>query len=128
MITSVPTMLALVMRETEELAKADLSCVTTAVTGSAPSTAEFFEQMHRLFPKAETANNWGTTESGPMGFEPHPRGVAKPKGALDYPRNNVEVKFVGGAENGADTGRPAHPHAGTDDRLPTTARPTPGSA
>src|SRR5204863_4522557 len=39
MITSVPTMLALVMRETEELAKADLSCVTTAVTGSAPSTA-----------------------------------------------------------------------------------------
>jgi acyl-CoA synthetase (AMP-forming)/AMP-acid ligase II len=66
MITSVPTMLALVMRETAELARADLSCVTTAITGSAPSTAEFFEQMHRLFPRAETANSWGTTESGPI--------------------------------------------------------------
>ena len=39
MVTSVPTMLALVMRETEALAQADLGCVTMAVTGSAPSTA-----------------------------------------------------------------------------------------
>ena len=80
MITSVPTMLALVMRETEELAKADLSCVTTAVTGSAPSTPEFFAEMHRLFPKAETANSWGTTESGPIAFGAHPEGLAKAAG------------------------------------------------
>ncbi len=99
MVTSVPTMLALVMRESEELAKADLSCVSTAVTGSAPSTAEFFEQMHRLFPNAETANSWGTTESGPLGFGPHPDGIAKPLGALGYPRKGIEVKFVGGDEN-----------------------------
>ena len=104
MITSVPTMLALVMRETEELARADLTCVTTAVTGSAPSTAEFFEQMHRLFPKAETANSWGTTESGPIAFGPHPDGIAKPMGALGYLRKNIEVKFVGGAESGATQG------------------------
>ena len=99
MVTSVPTMLALVMRETDELAKADLSCVTTAVTGSAPSTPEFFEQMHRLFPRAETANSWGTTESGPLGFGPHPDGVPKPLGALGYPRKGIEVKFVGGDAN-----------------------------
>ena len=104
MVTSVPTMLALVMRETEELAKADLSCVVTAVTGSAPSTAEFFEQMHRLFPKAETANSWGTTESGPIGFGSHPDGIAKPMGALGYPRQNIEVKFVGGAAAGPTQG------------------------
>jgi long-chain acyl-CoA synthetase len=96
MVTSVPTMLALVMRETEELAKADLGCVTTAVTGSAPSTPEFFEQMHQLFPNAETANSWGTTESGPLGFGPHPDGIPKPLGALGYPRKGIEVKFVGG--------------------------------
>ncbi|WP_421997234.1 class I adenylate-forming enzyme family protein [Reyranella sp.] len=96
MVTSVPTMLALVMRETEELARADLGCVTTAVTGSAPSTAEFFGQMHRLFPNAETANSWGTTESGPIGFGPHPDGIAKPPGSLGYPRRGIEVKFVGG--------------------------------
>lgn len=104
MITSVPTMLALIMRETEELAKADFSCVTTAVTGSAPSTAEFFEQMHRLFPNAETANSWGTTESGPLGFGPHPDGKPKPPGSLGYLRKNIEVKFVGGAETGATEG------------------------
>jgi long-chain acyl-CoA synthetase len=99
MITSVPTMLALVMRETEELARADFSCVTTAVTGSAPSTAEFFEQMQRLFPNAETANSWGTTESGPLGFGPHPDGLAKPPAALGYPRKGIEMKFVGDDPN-----------------------------
>ena len=99
MVTSVPTMLALVMRETEALAKADLSCVTTAVTGSAPSTPEFFADMHRLFPKAETANSWGTTESGPIAFGAHPKGMPKPLGALGYPRQGIEVKFVGGDEH-----------------------------
>jgi long-chain acyl-CoA synthetase len=96
MITSVPTMLALVMRETEELATADFSSVAVAVTGSAPSTPEFFEQMHRLFPNAETANSWGTTESGPIGFGPHPDGIPRPMGALGYPRKGIEMKFVGG--------------------------------
>src|SRR4051812_18889809 len=75
MITSVPTMLALVRREPGGPARAALSSVPPAVTGSAPSTAEFFEQMHRLFPKAETANSWGTTESGPIAFGPHPDGT-----------------------------------------------------
>jgi acyl-CoA synthetase (AMP-forming)/AMP-acid ligase II len=104
MITSVPTMLALVMRETEELARSDLSSVTTAVTGSAPSTAEFFGQMQKLFPKAETANSWGTTESGPLGFGPHPEGKPKPAGSLGYLRKSIEVKFVGGAATGATQG------------------------
>src|SRR5229473_1299806 len=99
MITSVPTMLALVMRETAELAKTDVSCVTTAVTGSAPSTPEFFADMHRLFPKAETANSWGTTESGPIAFGAHPKGLPKPLGALGYPRQGIEVNFVGGDAN-----------------------------
>ena len=104
MVTSVPTMLALVMRETETLAKADLGCVTMAVTGSAPSTPEFFEQMHRLFPNAATANSWGTTESGPLGFGPHPDGIPTPKGALGYLRKGIDVKFVGGADSGPTEG------------------------
>ena len=104
MVTSVPTMLALVMRETEELARADLSSVTTAVTGSAPSTPEFFGQMKRLFPNAQLANSWGTTESGPLGFGPHPDGLPTPPGALGYPRKGIEVKFVGGAETGPTEG------------------------
>ncbi|HZP98893.1 MAG TPA: class I adenylate-forming enzyme family protein [Reyranella sp.] len=104
MVTSVPTMLALVMRETEELANADLSCVTMAVTGSAPSTPEFFDQMHKLFPNAETANSWGTTESGPIAFGPHPQGIPKPMGALGHLRKGIEAKFVGGADSGPTQG------------------------
>jgi acyl-CoA synthetase (AMP-forming)/AMP-acid ligase II len=104
MVTSVPTMLALVMRETEELAKSDLTSVTTAVTGSAPSTPEFFGQMKRLFPNAQLANSWGTTESGPLGFGPHPDGLPTPPGALGYPRKGIEVRFVGGAETGPTEG------------------------
>lgn len=104
MVTSVPTMLALVMRETDELAKADLSSVAVAVTGSAPSTAEFFGQMHRLFPNAQTSNSWGTTESGPLGFGPHPDGIPTPPGALGYPRKGIDVKFVGGSETGPTQG------------------------
>jgi long-chain acyl-CoA synthetase len=99
MVTSVPTMLALVMRETDELAQADLSCVATAITGSAPATAEFFEQMQLLFPNAETANSWGTTESGPLAFGPHPNGLPKPLGSLGYPRKGIDLKFVGADPN-----------------------------
>jgi acyl-CoA synthetase (AMP-forming)/AMP-acid ligase II len=73
--------------------------VSVAVTGSAPSTAEFFADMHRLFPKAETANSWGTTESGPIAFGPHPNGIAKPLGALGHPRKDIELRLVGGDAN-----------------------------
>jgi long-chain acyl-CoA synthetase len=98
MITSVPTMLALVLRETAELAKADFSSVVIAVTGSAPSTPEFFEQLHKTFPNAEVFNSWGTTESGPLGFGPHPDGIARPMGALGYPRPGIEIRLVDGDE------------------------------
>jgi len=70
MVTSVPTMLALVMRETEELAKADLGCVTIAVTGSAPSTPEFFEQMHRLFSQRRDGQQLGHDGVGPDRVRP----------------------------------------------------------
>jgi long-chain acyl-CoA synthetase len=98
MITSVPTMLALVLRETEELARADFSSVVIAVTGSAPSTPEFFEQLHKTFPNAEVFNSWGTTESGPLGFGPHPDGLPRPMGTLGYPRSGIEIRLVGGDE------------------------------
>ena len=58
MVTSVPTMLALVMRETEALATADLGCVTVAVTGSARRRPSSSSRCNRLFPNAETANSW----------------------------------------------------------------------
>jgi len=95
MITSVPTMLALVLREREALARADLGCVANVMTGSAPSTAEFFAELQRAFPGAMVWNSWGTTESGPIGFGPHPDELPRPAAALGYPRREVEIKLVG---------------------------------
>ena len=95
MITSVPTMLALVLKEREALAAADLSCVENVMTGSAPSTAEFFAQLQATFPGAMVWNSWGTTESGPIGFGPHPQGLPRPLAALGYPRAEVRIRLVG---------------------------------
>ena len=99
MITSVPTMLALVLRETAALAKADFSSVTVAVTGSAPSTPEFFGQLHKTFPNAEVFNSWGTTESGPLAFGSHPDSLPRPMGTLGHPRPGIGTRLVGGDEN-----------------------------
>src|SRR5260370_5772347 len=93
MVTSVPTMLALVMRETKELAKADLGCVTMAVTGSAPATAEFFEQMQLLFHNAESANSWGTSYTGPLAFGPHTDGHGKALRSRGYTLQCFTTQF-----------------------------------
>ncbi|HJQ56005.1 MAG TPA: class I adenylate-forming enzyme family protein [Vineibacter sp.] len=97
MLTSVPTMLALAVREREALARADLSCVTFVYTGSAPLTQALADAVRATFPGAEFANGYGTTESGPGAFGPHPEGRKRPDTALGYPLPFVEVKLVGGA-------------------------------
>jgi acyl-CoA synthetase (AMP-forming)/AMP-acid ligase II len=97
MLTSVPTMLALVVREREALARADLSGVKFVYTGSAPLTQALADSVRATFPGAEFANGYGTTESGPGAFGPHPEGRQRPDTALGYPLPFVEVKLVGGA-------------------------------
>ncbi len=97
MLTSVPTMLALALREREALAKADLSCVQFVYTGSAPLTQGLADKVRAAFPDAEFANGYGTTESGPGGFGPHPEGKKRPDTSIGYPLSFVEVKLVGGA-------------------------------
>ena len=62
-----------------------------------PSSEDFFAEVKRLFPNAETSNSWGTTESGPVCFGPHPQGRPRPLQALGYPRADIEVRLVGGA-------------------------------
>jgi long-chain acyl-CoA synthetase len=95
-ITSVPTMLAMVLREREALAHADLSCVRQVITGSSPSSDEFFRRLESVFPNAAVFNSWGTTEAGPVAFGPHPGGLPRPRVALGHPFPDVEVKLVGG--------------------------------
>jgi acyl-CoA synthetase (AMP-forming)/AMP-acid ligase II len=95
-LTSVPTMLALAVREREALAKADLSCVKYVYTGSAPLTQALADAVRATFPGAEFANGYGTTEGGPSGFGPHPQGRKRPDTALGYPQPYIEIRLTGG--------------------------------
>lgn len=96
-VTAVPTMLALCARETDTWQSLDLSVVVNVAMGSAPVTDALFEQVAQMFPNAQVQNGWGTTETGPAVFGPHPHGKLRPRLALGYPLPDVEVKLAGGA-------------------------------
>jgi acyl-CoA synthetase (AMP-forming)/AMP-acid ligase II len=93
-LTSVPTMLALAMREREALAGTDLSSVEFIRTGSAPITQSLIDEVRHAFPKAHLAIGYGTTEAGPVMFGPRPD-VSKPDLALGWPLPGVEVCLIG---------------------------------
>ena len=97
-LTSVPTMLALAAKETEAIARLDLSHVESIFTGSAPSTDALFDRMKQIFPNARVMNGYGTTETGPLLFGAHPSGKPRPKLSLGYPVPQVEWKLVGGPD------------------------------
>jgi acyl-CoA synthetase (AMP-forming)/AMP-acid ligase II len=93
-LTSVPTMLALAMRERETLARTDLSSVQFVRTASAPITQSLIDEVNSVFPNTRLAIGYGTTETGPIAFGPRP-GFAKPDLALGWPMPGVEVRLVG---------------------------------
>jgi len=99
-VTAVPTMLALAAREHATLPALDLTCVKVVAMGSAPATQALFAQVQAMFPNATVANNWGTTETGPAVFGPHPRGLPRPSLALGYPLPGVELRLEGGGDEG----------------------------
>ena len=94
-LTSVPTMLAMVVREREWLARTDLSTVEFVNTGSAPLTQKLIDDVTTAFPRAVFAQGYGTTEAGPLTFGPHPDGRSMPAIALGWTRPGVEVRIVG---------------------------------
>jgi acyl-CoA synthetase (AMP-forming)/AMP-acid ligase II len=99
-LTSVPTMLAMVVRERETLARTDLSSVEFVNTGSAPLTQKLVDDVKATFPRAAFLQVYGTTEAGPVVFGPHPDGRPMPAIALGWTRPGVEVRIV--APDGCD--------------------------
>ncbi len=93
-VTSVPTMLALALRERETLARTDLSSVEFIRAASAPITQSLVDEVRRIFPKAVLNIGYGTTEAGPVMFGPR-AGLRKPDLALGWPLPGVEVRLVG---------------------------------
>lgn len=92
-LTSVPTMLAMVARETDLVGSLDFTSVVNAMMGSAPLTQALVDKVQALFPSATVSNSYGTTEGGPSPFGPHPAGIPRPPISLGYPLAGVEVEL-----------------------------------
>jgi long-chain acyl-CoA synthetase len=93
-LTSVPTMIAMMLREKELLAQNDLSAVEAVRMGSAPITQSLIDQVRAVFPKAQISNGYGTTEAGPVVFGPHPDGIPQPELSTGYPHPEVQLRLV----------------------------------
>lgn len=84
-LTSVAAMMAMVVRERDELAKTDLSSVSIVRMGSAPVSPQLVADIREILPQARITNGYGTTEAGPVVHGPHPDGLAQPDISVGYP-------------------------------------------
>ncbi|RXF68489.1 class I adenylate-forming enzyme family protein [Hansschlegelia zhihuaiae] len=90
--TAVPPMIAMMLREKEALARADLSSVRVVRMGSAPVNDTLAARIRDLLPNARIINVYGTTEGGPVVFSD--KGGA-PTGSVGKAHPQVEARLVG---------------------------------
>jgi acyl-CoA synthetase (AMP-forming)/AMP-acid ligase II len=100
-LTAVPPMIAMMLRETELMARTDFSSVENVRMGSAPVSLSLMHALKRALPQAAVTNAYGTTEAGPVVFAPHPKGLPQPEQSVGYPHRQVELRLIDGE------GRPA---------------------
>src|SRR5262249_40999060 len=103
-LTSVPTMIAMILRERGLLEGLDLGCVEAVRMGSAPVTHSLIDQVRAALPEAQISNGYGTTEAGPVVFGPHPGGIPQPELSTGYPHPEVELRLVRDGEVVEDEG------------------------
>ncbi|MGM5028373.1 class I adenylate-forming enzyme family protein [Tardiphaga sp. 862_B3_N4_1] len=97
--TAVPTMWARVVKETELLAKNDITSVRRLMLGSAPMTMGLWDRIKQALPNVVMTMGYGTTEAGPAVFGPHPDNIPTPPLGLGYPIRLEDVRLVNGTEN-----------------------------
>jgi acyl-CoA synthetase (AMP-forming)/AMP-acid ligase II len=113
MLTAVPPMIAMMLREADVLAKTDLSSVEIIRMGSAPVSQSLMAAIKRTFPKAQVINAYGTTEAGPVVFGPHPKGLPQPEMSVGYPHAKVQLRLADGENRqAAIPGAPPTDHPG----------------
>jgi acyl-CoA synthetase (AMP-forming)/AMP-acid ligase II len=95
-LSGIPTMFALMVRERDLVEQLDLTCVKEVMIGSAPLTRALLDQVSRIFPSAHVENGYGTTEAGPAVFGPHPAGLATPPLSLGHPIPEIGCTLVDG--------------------------------
>ncbi|MGH7090568.1 MAG: class I adenylate-forming enzyme family protein [Stellaceae bacterium] len=92
-LTAVPPMIAMMLREEAQLARTDLSSVELVRMGSAPVSASLLAATRRGLPQAQVLNAYGTTEAGPVVFGPHPQGLKQPDLSVGYPHPAVSLRL-----------------------------------
>ena len=103
-LTAVPPMMAMMLRESDLMARTDLSSVEFIRMGSAPVSQSLMQAIHRALPKATVTNAYGTTEAGPVVFGPHPKGLQQPEMSVGYPHPQVQLRLVDGDNRDAEQG------------------------
>jgi acyl-CoA synthetase (AMP-forming)/AMP-acid ligase II len=103
-LTAVPPMIAMMLRESDLLAHADLSSVEFVRMGSAPVSHSLMDALRRALPEAVVTNAYGTTEAGPVVFGPHPAGLPQPELSVGYPHPEVQLRLVDGENRNAAQG------------------------
>ena len=103
-LTSVPTMIAMILREKALLAGSDLSTVTAVRMGSAPVSQSLVDAARRAFPNAAITNGYGTTEAGPIVFTAHPDGRPTPDLSVGTAHPRVNLRLVDGDDGEASEG------------------------
>lgn len=103
-LTAVPPMIAMMLRETDLLARTDLSSVEFVRMGSAPVSHSLMQALRRILPHAGVTNAYGTTEAGPVVFGPHPDRLPQPELSVGYPHPKVKLRLVDGDNRDADCG------------------------
>jgi long-chain acyl-CoA synthetase len=93
-LTAVPPMIAMMLRETDLMARTDLSSVEFVRMGSAPVSMSLMHALKRALPRAAVTNAYGTTEAGPVVFGPHPKGLPQPESSVGYPHPQVALRLV----------------------------------
>jgi acyl-CoA synthetase (AMP-forming)/AMP-acid ligase II len=94
-ITSVPTMLSLLLEETDLLQVLNLSCVSHISMASAPVSKNLFDRLKIVFPNASITNNYGITEVSPGMFGKHPT-LPTPELSVGYPLLGIDYRIVDG--------------------------------
>ena len=103
-LTGVPPMMAMMLREKQQLARADVSSVQFIRMGSAPVSESLMAALKTAFPTAAITNAYGTTEGGPVVFGPHPEGLPQPELSVGYPHPQVKTRLVDESGRESDSG------------------------
>ena len=103
-ITGVPTMIAMMLREREALAAADLASVRTLRIGSAPLSEQLVQQIRGALPHVRILHGYGTTEAGPVAFGAPSNGLDAPPISVGAPHPAVDIRLVRDGVEMADEG------------------------